>query len=132
MSEETMIMQRLGLISALALSTLAAPGAASAAGWVYVAPAPRVYTRPAPRVYVAPTRVYTGQVPRGYAADPYGPARTRVWVPGYWGLRGDTRVWVAGNYSYPPFAGWAWVAPQWTWNGYQWVWQEGYWAPPAY
>ena len=44
-----MIMKRLGLISTLALSTLAAPGAASAAGWVYVAPAPRVYTRPAPR-----------------------------------------------------------------------------------
>jgi hypothetical protein len=131
-------MQRLGLIAALGLSLVAAPGAASAAGWsAYpVAPAPRVYTAPA-RVYPAPVvpRGYVAPVPRGSIAPAwrghatYAPARARVWVPGYWGLRGDTRVWVAGTWTYPPFAGWAWVTPHWAWNGYTWVWQEGYWSP---
>jgi len=55
-----------------------------------------------------------------------------VWVPGYWGLHGGARYWIAGAYMTPPTPGWIWVNPQWTWNGYQWVWQEGYWAPPSY
>ena len=50
-------------------------------------------------------------------------------MPGYWGLQGDTRVWVASDWSLSPLRGWAWVVPHWAWNGYQWVWQEGHWAP---
>src|SRR5262245_16973442 len=136
-----MTMKRLGLIAVLALSMLAAPGAALAAGWsghaggwrggghFAAAPAP-VYRMPGPRVVPAPgPRVYPAPAYGGYVRT-YAPARTRMWVPGYWGLHGATRVWVAGAYAYPPFAGWVWVAPHWAWNGYQWFWQEGYWSAP--
>ena len=133
-------MKRLGLISVLGLSLIAAPGAALAAGWSghpggwgghgggwggghYVAPAPRVVPAPMARVHAAP--VYGGSLR-------YAPARGRVWRPGYWGLQGGTRIWIGGGWTFPPFAGWAWVGPHWAWDGYQWVWQEGYWAPPLY
>jgi hypothetical protein len=143
---EEKIMQRLGLISALALSLVAAPGAATAQ-WrgqpvapgvaprpyvapppTHVAPVPRGHVAPGPRTYVAPgPRTYLA--PGGYVRT-YAPPSARVWVPGYWGLRGDTRIWVGGAWSYPPFAGWVWVTPRWAWSGYAWVWQEGYWSPP--
>ena len=123
-------MKRLGLIFALGLALVAAPGAALATGWagypttlpprVYAPPAPPGYTVPVPRAYVVPTQ------------QRYVSARSRVWVPGHWGLRGDTRIWVAGQWTYPPFARWVWITPRWAWNGYGWVWEEGQWAPPVY
>jgi hypothetical protein len=70
-----------------------------------------------------------GAGPRYYGA---GAGFGRAWVPGYWGWRGGTRIWIEGAYMTPPNAGWIWIAPQWAWNGAQWVWQEGYWAPPQY
>jgi len=88
--------------------------------------------------YRAPVRVAPGPVrvaPRpGFYGPVYGvhPAGGRVWLPGYWGFRGATRVWIGPSWSYAPYAGWVWVAPHWAWNGYTWVWQTGYWAPPAY
>ena len=138
-------MKQLGLISLLGLALVALPGAARAAngvGWRggghVVAQVPRAVPAPVPRSYATP-RTYAA--PRYYAAPAYrggyhypryASAHTRapIYVPGYWGLQGDTRVWVASDWSYPPFAGWAWVVPHWAWNGYQWVWQEGTWAPP--
>jgi len=127
-----MIMKRLGLISALGLSLIAAPGAALAQGWhgspggVYrgapMAPAPRPV--PAPGYY--------RPVPGGHDRTYYTPAHTRVWIPGYWGFYGGTRAWMGGAWTYPPFQGWLWVQPHWQWNGYQYVWVEGYWAPPSY
>jgi hypothetical protein len=127
------IMRRLSLIAALGAMLLAVPGSAMAQGWGGhpgggwrggYAPAPRVAPAPVPRGYAGPA--WGGHV-RGYA-----PARNRVFVPGYWGHHGGTRVWIGGAWTLPPYAGWFWVAPHWQWNGYQWVWQEGYWAPPAY
>jgi hypothetical protein len=91
-------------------------------------PPPRAYAPPAPPGYVVPR-------PRAYVVPErqrYVGAHTPVWVPAHWGLRGDTRVWVARTLSYPPFAGWVWITPRWAWNGYGWVWQEGQWAPPVY
>jgi len=123
-------MKRFGLISALGLSLLAAPGAALAMGWggYPTTPPPRVYAPPAPPAYAVPTpRAYVAPVRQRYVG-----AYSRVWVPAHWGLRGDTRVFVAGNWSFPPFAGWVWITPRWAWDGYQWVWQEGQWAPPVY
>ena len=131
-------MKRLWLIGLLGLAPIALPGNARAAngvGWHGVAPAPQVVPAPVPRTYAPVPRTYV--TPRTYVAPPYrayhpayAPAHARVWVPGYWGLHGGTRIWVGGAWTFPPFAGWVWVAPHWAWNGYQWVWLEGTWAPP--
>jgi YXWGXW repeat-containing protein len=121
-------MKRFGLISALGLSLMAAPGAALATGWGGhpTTPPPRVYAPPP--AYVVPTpRAHVVPVRQRYVG-----AHTRIWVPAHWGLRGGSRVFVAGTWSFPPFAGWVWITPRWAWNGYGWVWQEGQWAPPVY
>lgn len=31
--------------------------------------------------------------------------------------------------SYPPMAGYIWVAGSWQWNGYEWIWQPGHYQP---
>lgn len=128
---------KLGLLAALGLSSIAAPGAALAAGWRggggyhgggYHGGGYRGGYAP----HVAPAPVYRGAPAWGGHVRTYAPAYTRTWVPGYWGLHGGTRLWIGGSWAYPPYAGWFWVAPHWQWNGYQWVWQQGYWAPPSY
>ena len=133
-------MKRLGLIGLLGLALAAVPVTARAAngvGWrhgggvVAQGPyAPRTYATP--RYQAVPRTYYTAPSYRGYYHPRYAPATARVWVPGYWGLSGGTRIWVGGNWMYPPFAGWTWAAPHWAWNGYQWVWVEGTWAAPPY
>jgi hypothetical protein len=114
-------------LSSFIVSTLllaGAPGLASAQGYV-VQPGP------------APARNWRGEpvrpVPYGRPyVRPVPPSRFHVWVPGYWGVRAGTRVWIGGAWMLPPYAGWTWVQPGWVWDGYQWLWQEGHWAPPAY
>jgi hypothetical protein len=139
----------MGLTVITGLMLLAGPGTASAAGWrgggsapaihgghlaqvggwrgAPVAPAPVYRGGYAPR-YVTPGYAYPRYVSPGYTY-PVRPVN-RVYVPGYWNWSGGTRVWVGGAWAYPPYAGWAWVAPHWAWNGYAWVWETGHWAPP--
>jgi len=128
-------MKRLGSFVVAALLSIAAPGIASAQGWRGTPPHPAQGYHPAPGVgrgYVAPRYA----APR-YAAPrtfvrPVAPSRAHVWVPGYWGSRRGTRVWIGGAWLVPPYPGWIWIGPQWVWNGYQWVWAEGHWAAPSY
>jgi hypothetical protein len=127
------------LTAVLGLALLAAPGAAFAraggshggggshgagfhgGGGFHAAPAAGF--RAAPGYGVAP----------GFRGTPGlrigGPPLARAWAPGYWGFRGGARVWIGGASAYPPYPGWAWMAPHWVWNGYAWTWQGGYWAP---
>lgn len=138
-------MKRLSLLLISGLTLVGLTGAAHAQGWRggggghghgggFAAPARGFRGAPV----AAPARGFHG-APRPYFghaapvyARPLAPSRAHIWVPGYWGFHGGTRVWIGGAWALPPYAGWTWVGPQWTWNGYNWVWVEGHWAAPAY
>jgi hypothetical protein len=147
-------MKRLSLIAGIAALLFLAPGIASAqgdrgggfhggggshataagGGWR----GGRPYVAAGHAAYVAPHRGGYSVAPwgGGWRAHPYNsvgigvrPTPRHVWVPGYWGYRGGTRVWIGGAWLLPQ-TNWVWIAPHWQWNGYSWVWAPGYSAPP--
>jgi hypothetical protein len=67
----------------------------------------------------------------GYYAPPiaaYGPgpvygAPGNVWINGYYYPVGARRVWRAGYWATPPYAGAIWVGPRWSGGRYS----AGYW-----
>lgn len=92
----------IGVLALLAGSTLfAAPRVAigvgiglPAFGYGYAAPAP-VYAPPVPPAYVAPP-AYGYAAPAPVVAGPPVAYPGGVWVNGYWGFVGGTRVWRPG------------------------------------
>jgi hypothetical protein len=105
-------------------------GFRGASGGFRGAPVNRGFAPPAARYGYGPRYVPRYGYGAHYGGRPFFPARTRAFVPGYWGFRGGARLWIGSSWVLPPYEGWMWVAGQWVWNGYSWVWQDGYWAPP--
>jgi hypothetical protein len=147
------VLKPLGLVAALSMVLVGAPGAAMAAGWRGGGGGSGHFGGGAVHAGVgfhggsgwrgggAVASPRYAQVPGGAFHKGYSPtfyqrnfvtARpgARVYVPGYWGWRGGARVWVGPTWAYPPSPGWVWVPARWVWNGFSWVWQNGYWAPP--
>jgi hypothetical protein len=150
------VLRPVGLVAALALVLVGAPGAAMAAGWhggggghvggghfgggaVHAGVGFHGGGWRGGGAVASPryAQVPGGAYHKGYSPNYYNhyyatPTRAvaRVYVPGYWGWRGGARVWVGPTWAYPPSPGWVWVPAHWAWNGYSWVWQNAYWAPP--
>ena len=55
------------------------------------------------------------------------PSAVSVWVPGYWGYRGNRHVWVGGHWEQPPREHAVWVAPRWEQRGSGYVLVQGFW-----
>lgn len=67
------------------------------------------YYAPPPVVYAAPA--------------PYYAAPASYWIDGYYYPVNGRRVWRAGYYARPPYAGAVWVRPRWEGSRYS----AGYW-----
>ena len=48
---------------------------------------------------------------------PAAPSQAHIWVPGYYGYRGNRYVWVPGSYRIPPRGRTTWVSGSYIQNG---------------
>lgn len=79
-------------------------------------------------VVPAPVMGIPPPVPAPYVEYvPVSPGPPQFWVPGYWGWRHPSYVWVPGRYAVPPGPTYVWVSPYWapTISGHVWI--GGHW-----
>jgi hypothetical protein len=74
----------------------------------------RIYVRIAPPAPIFEARIVA-------------PGPRYVWVPGYYGWRGEAYVWVAGRWEIPPRPRAVWVSGRWYRDRRGWYFRQGHW-----